>query len=134
MSSPLEVASLPERRDPTVSDVFIAWNRRLHYFIGLYLLFFTWLFVFTGLLLNHPRWQFAQFWANRIQSTTELQVQVPAVTSDVAIARDLMRQLGIAGEIQWANGQPSAGPFAFQVSRPGLVVDIKVDLDRKSTR
>ncbi len=29
------------------------WNRRLHYYFGLYFLFFTWLFALTGLLLNH---------------------------------------------------------------------------------
>ena len=106
---------------------FLVWNRRLHYYLGLYLLFFTWLFVFTGLLLNHPRWQFAQFWPNRLQTTTEHQVQPPTGASDMDRARDLMRQLGIAGEIQWPAQQ--SGPFAFQVSRPGLVVDVKADLE-----
>ena len=128
MSSPLDVEIVSERRGRSTTDVFVLWNRRLHYFVGLYLLFFCWLFVFTGLLLNHPRWQFAQFWPNRVQRTTEQQVQIPAVTSDVERARDLMRQLGLAGEIQWPTVQPAAGPFAFQVSRPGLVVDVKVDL------
>ena len=60
-----------ERRRRGAFDTFLVWNRRVHYYLGLYLLFFTWLFAFTGLLLNHPRWQFAQFWPNRIQSTTE---------------------------------------------------------------
>jgi hypothetical protein len=39
-----------------------------------------------------------------------------------------MRQLGIAGEIQWPAAQPADGSFAFQVSRPGRVVDVKADL------
>ena len=59
-----------ERHGRGAPDAFFVWNRRLHYYLGLCLLFFTWLFVFTGLLLNHPRWQFAQFWPNRMQSTT----------------------------------------------------------------
>jgi hypothetical protein len=42
-------------------DSFLVWNRRVHYYLGLYLLFFIWLFAFTGVLLNHPRWQYAQF-------------------------------------------------------------------------
>jgi hypothetical protein len=42
-------------------STFLVWNRRLHYYLGLYLLFFCWLFAFTGLVLNHPRWAFAQF-------------------------------------------------------------------------
>ena len=42
-----------------------AWNRRLHFYLGLYLLFFIWLFALTGLLLNHPKWSFADFWPMR---------------------------------------------------------------------
>jgi len=117
-----------ERQERSAAGTFLVWNRRIHYFLGLYLLFFTWLFVFTGLLLNHPRWQFAQFWPNRVQTTSEYHVQAPAGGSDVERARDLMRQLGIAGEIQWPAQRP--GPLAFQVSRPGLVLDVKADLEQ----
>ena len=128
MSLPLEVTPFPERRERRAIDRFLVWNRRIHYFIGLYLLFFSWLFVFTGLLLNHPRWQFAEFWPNRVQRTIETAVQSPAGTTDVERARDVMRQLSLNGEIQWPAAQPAGGPFAFQVSRPGLIVDVKVDL------
>lgn len=110
---------------------FFVWNRRLHYYLGLYFLFFTWLFAFTGLLLNHPRWQFAQFWPNRIQTSTEQQVQPAAGGSDAERAHDLMRQLGIRGEIQWPSQQPGAGLLAFQVNRPGLTVDIKADIEQR---
>ena len=110
-------------------DEFLVWNRRFHYYLGLYLLFFCWLFAFTGLLLNHPRWQFAQFWPNRVQTTTEHQFQIPAGATDLERARDLMRQFGIAGEIQFPAAQPSGAPFAFQVSRPGLVIEVKADLN-----
>src|SRR5262245_50051808 len=128
MSFPLEMPRT-ERRSRNAADLFVVWNRRLHYFIGLYLLFFCWLFALTGLLLNHPRWQFAEFWPNRIQSTSERQLEIRAVSSDQERARDLMRQLALAGEIQWpATESAAGGPFAFQVSRPGLIVDVKVDL------
>ncbi|MEO7789450.1 MAG: hypothetical protein ABIX28_07720 [Vicinamibacterales bacterium] len=128
MPSPRDDGMAPGRRERSTAGTFLGWNRRIHYFLGLYLLFFTWLFVFTGLLLNHPRWQFAQFWPNRVQTTAEHHVQAPAGASDVERARDLMRQLGIAGEIQWPAQPP--GPFAFQVSRPGLVLDVKADLEQ----
>jgi hypothetical protein len=39
-----------------------------------------------------------------------------------------MRQLALAGEIQWPGRQPSSGFFAFQVNRPGLVIEINADL------
>ena len=127
MPSPVEGAQLPDRVARRPADVFLVWNRRLHYYLGLYLLFFCWLFAFTGLLLNHPRWQFAQFWPNRAQSTTEHTFQAPQGTTDVERARDLMRQFGIVGEIQWPSAQSATGPFSFQVSRPGLVIDVKAD-------
>ena len=109
-------------------NAFLVWNRRLHFYLGLYLLFFIWLFAFTGLLLNHPRWQFAQFWPNRIQSTTEHTLESMSGVAEIDRARDVMRQLGIDGEVQWPAAQPGNGPFTFQVSRPGLVVDVKADL------
>ena len=117
-----------ERRGRGAFDSFLVWNRRLHFYLGLYLLFFIWLFAFTGLLLNHPRWQFAQFWPNRIQSTTEHTLGPVTAVVDIDRAREVMRELGIAGEVQWPATQPPNGPFTFQVSRPGLVVDVKADL------
>lgn len=128
MSSQLDEGMVPQRRERRSADVFLVWNRRLHYYLGLYLLFFCWLFVFTGLLLNHSHWQFAQFWPSRVQSTTEHHFQGPVATSDGERAHDLMRQFGIAGEIQWPAARPASGPFAFQVNRPGLVIDVKADL------
>jgi hypothetical protein len=104
------------------------WNRRVHFYLGLYFLFFTWLFAFTGLLLNHPRWQFSQFWPHRIQTTTEHALDSVTAIAGIDRARDVMRQLGVAGEVQWPATQPPNGPFTFQVSRPGLIVDVKADL------
>jgi hypothetical protein len=109
-------------------DNVLVWNRRVHYYLGLFLLFFIWLFSFTGLLLNHPRWQFAQFWPNRIQSTTEHTIARVTAANDTDRARDLMGQLGVAGELQWPATQPANGPFTFQVNRPGLNIDVKADL------
>ncbi|HEY6615023.1 MAG TPA: PepSY-associated TM helix domain-containing protein [Vicinamibacterales bacterium] len=117
-----------ERRTRGAVDTVLVWNRRVHYYLGLFLLFFIWLFAFTGLLLNHPRWQFAQFWPNRIQSTTEHTIAAVTAANDTDRARDVMRQLGVSGELQWPATQPANGPFTFQVNRPGFNVDVKADL------
>src|SRR4029453_7697565 len=61
-------------------------------------------------------------------TTTEQQIQAPVGGSEVEQAQHLMQQLGIDGEIQWPAQQ--SGPLAFQVSRPGLVVDVKADLEQ----
>jgi hypothetical protein len=128
MSSRRDDAIEPGQADRSATATFLVWNRRLHYYLGLYLLLFTWLFAFTGLLLNHPRWQFPQFWPNRVQNTTEQAFQAPQADMDLERAHDLMRQLGISGEIQWPAARPAGGPFSFQVSRPGLVIEVKADL------
>lgn len=107
----------------------LVWNRRLHYFIGLYLLFFCWLFAFTGLLLNHPTWEFARFWPDRLQTRTEQRFRPPEGENDLARARDLMAQLHLTGEIEWPSARPADGPFSFKVNRPGHLVDVKADLE-----
>jgi hypothetical protein len=111
-------------------DVFKLWNGRLHYYLGLYLLFFVWLFAFTGLLLNHSQWKFAEFWDSRQQTAFELDIVAPAPAGDLAQACDIMRQLGIRGEIDWTTTRDNARQFDFRVSRPGHIFDIKTDLAR----
>ncbi len=128
MPSLRDEAMSPERKRRGAVDSLLVWNRRVHYYLGLYLLFFIWLFACTGLLLNHPRWQFAQFWPNRTQNTTERTLAPVTAAADIDRARDVMRQLGIAGEIQWPVRQPVNGPFTFHVNRPGLNVEVKADL------
>lgn len=107
-----------------------AWNRRLHYYIGLYLLFFLWLFSFTGLLLNHPKWSFAEFWPNRKQSSFELPIQPPPPGGDLEQARDIMRQAGVRGEIEWTRTRADPSRLDFRASRPGHIVEIKTDLQQ----
>jgi hypothetical protein len=128
MPSRLEDPVVRRSRGHALAAAFLLWNRRSHYYLGLYLLFFCWLFVLTGLLLNHPRWQFAQFWPNRVQTTSEHQIVISPMTTGPERAREVMRQLSLAGEIQWPPTQAASGRFKFQVSRPGLIADVTIDL------
>ncbi|MBM3880693.1 MAG: hypothetical protein FJ387_13420 [Verrucomicrobia bacterium] len=105
------------------------WNRRLHYDIGLMTLFYVWLFSLSGLLLNH-QWSFAEFWPDRPQSQVEREIGPPAHGSDLDQARDLMRQLGLRGEIEWTTTRAEATRFDFRVSRPGEILDVRADLAR----
>lgn len=103
------------------------WNRRVHYFLGLYFLFFIWLFALTGLLLNHHDWKFAELWQNRKTATLEQAIQMPSGGSPLEQAHDLMRQLGVTGEIQWLATKPNTTQIEFRVMRPGRQLDIKAD-------
>ena len=104
-------------------DTFNLWNRKGHYYLGLYFLFFIWLFALTGLLLNHA-WQFAEFWPNRKISKFERTVEVPAMGNGVDRARALMARLGIRGEIEWTAARPDSNVFDFRVNRPGQNISI----------
>src|SRR6266851_3500888 len=99
------MASVSERvparsRSRTFIDTFDLWNRKLHYYTGLYLLLFIWLFAFSGLLLNHG-WKFAEFWPQRKETTAVRPIQAPPGSADLDRARNLMRQLDLSGEVEW---------------------------------
>jgi hypothetical protein len=104
------------------------WNRRFHYYLGLYFLFFLWLFSLTGLMLNHQQW-FTDLYA-RAERSYELPITTPAGDTLVAQTRDLMRQLGLQGEIDFPASQP-AWHIDFNVSRPNGAARVRADLNAK---
>jgi len=108
------------------------WNRKLHYYSGLFFIFFIWLFAFSGLLLNHSSWT-ADFWTHRKETTHDFAITPPgsAIQGDLAQARDLMRQLSIDGEILWTVTRAEPSQFEFQVRRPGYYYFIKSDFVQK---
>jgi hypothetical protein len=104
------------------------WNRKLHFYLGLYFLFFLWLFSFTGLLLNHPQWRFAQFWPERKETHYERPIQPPTSADDLDRAREIMRDLSLAGEIDWPTQKQASGRLDFTVNRPGNTNRVSADL------
>lgn len=109
---------------------FESWNRRAHYYLGLYLLFFVWLFSFTGLVLNHPKWDFADFWPGRKESTIDRQIKRPPAGTDLDQARNILSQLGLQGEIEWTVERGESSRLDFRASRPGSIFEVSADLDR----
>jgi len=118
---------------PRFRAAFERWNRRLHFYAGLFLLFFIWLFAFSGLLLNHPSWSFAESWSNRKEVNYEREIAPPGpeVKGDLGQAHEILRQLGIEGEILWTTTRTDSNQFEFQVRRPGHFFFIKADLAQK---
>jgi hypothetical protein len=134
MRSATEVGS--SGRDP-VNRTFAAsieiWNRKLHYYTGLYLLLFVWLFAFTGLLLNH-QWKFADFWPTRQQTAYERPITSLSAAGDLEQAREILSQLQITGEIEWTTTRADPGKFDFRASRPGHIFEIRSDLAQNRVR
>lgn len=118
----------PQIRPPRFFRAFETWNRKFHIYLGLYFLLFIWLFSISGLVLNHPRWQFAQFWPTREQTSFEQSFQAPVATGNLPMAQDLMRQFKIDGEIYQLTNNVEQGQFAFRVMKPRTRFLIKADL------
>src|SRR5438876_8896753 len=99
MSSAVDQVPLSKPQSRRLADTFETWNRKTHYYLGLYFLFFLWLFLLTGLMLNHGSWSFASAANQRVETKYERTIEVPTEAADVDRARDLMRQLGLTGEL-----------------------------------
>jgi hypothetical protein len=103
------------------------WNRRMHFYLGLFFLLFLWLFSLTGLLLNHGRWALAQAANQRRETRYEQHIHPPAGTSELERARDLMQQLGLVGEIDLPAAPQQPGRLEFNVGRPTEASQVRVD-------
>ena|ERR1041385_702487 len=125
--------SSPAANKARFGIAFKSWNRKLHFYAGLYFLFFTWLFALSGLILNHPGWSFPESWKNRKERSFERQLTIPGpeVKGDLAQAREIMRQLDIEGEILWTTTRTDPNQFVFQVRRPGDFFFLTADFTRK---
>ncbi len=132
MSSPANPPSPPAiPSDPAkLKAVCERWNRKLHFYSGLFLMVFLWLFAFTGLILNHPEWTFHESWRNRHETNLTFSIVRPApeLTSDLQQAHDLMRQMSIEGEILWTTTHADGAPFEFQLRTPHHFYFIKADV------
>ena len=113
---------------PSFARTLETWNRRLHYYLGLYFLFFLWLFSLTGLMLNHQDW-FTDLY-DRHQVTYYPPITTPAGETRTEQTLDLMRQLNLRGEVDWPASQP-VGHIDFTVARPNGAVQVRADLNAK---
>jgi hypothetical protein len=104
------------------------WNRKLHYYLGLYFLFFLWLFSLTGLMLNHQQWFTGLY--DRHEVSYDPAIQTPVGETRAEQTLDLMRQLNLRGEVDWPASQP-VGHIDFNVARPNGAAQVRVDLNAK---
>ena len=107
---------------PSPSGAFGKWNRKIHTYLGLYLLLFLWLFSVTGLVMNHPKW----FPYKVERAPVETQVTPPSGTNDLANAKLLRDELGLRGEILLRR-QRNEGKLNFMILRPNKRFAVNVD-------
>jgi hypothetical protein len=111
---------------PGSNDLYF-WSRKFHIHLGLFLLFFIWLFSLSGLLLNHgSKWKFAGFWDERKEKTTLTAVQIDPDLDSSALIKNIITQLKISGEISGVYMTPDS--IDFRVSVPGHEINLHLNL------
>jgi hypothetical protein len=111
--------------NPLSIDNIVYWNRKLHIYVGLFLLLFILFFSLSGLLLNHSQWEFTSFWKERKETEIITPVIIPINMDSVSLLHNFMKQLNISGEISNVSITPSF--INFRVAKPGTIHDIHVD-------
>jgi uncharacterized protein len=101
------------------------WNRKFHIYTGLFLLFSTLFFSFSGLILNHGKWGFTSFWKERREIKTETQITIPANHESASLIHYFKKKLNLTGEITNVNLSPEN--MNFRVVRPGYMCEISID-------
>lgn len=108
--------------------ILINWNRKIHIYLGLYLLFFMWLFGFSGLLLNH-HWEFANFWENRIETGYDKTIQISEERDQEALVHEIMNKLNLNGSVNNLIFSTDSVFFNFVISKPGTRYVVKANLN-----
>ena len=114
---------------PSFTKAVEKWNRKAHFYLGLYFVFFLWLFALTGLMLNHGQWAVSLAANARVESRFDRAIETPAGSSAIEQARDIMRQLGLEGEIDLGPQRP--GLLQFNTSRPSDANQVRVNLEER---
>jgi len=105
----------------------IKWNRKIHIFLGLFLLVFIWLFGFSGLLLNH-HWEFAKSWEKRKEMNYEKTIQISKEKERFTLAQGIMNELNLKGNIYNLRFSSDTSQLNFIIAKPGMRYDIRAHL------
>ncbi len=104
------------------------WNRKIHIYLGLFLLFFIMLIGFSGLLLNH-HWEFAGFWENRKEASYDKTVQISGEREQDVLVHEIMYNLKLNGSVISPGFSSDSVLLNFIVAKPGTRYDIQANLN-----
>lgn len=111
-----------------INKGLIKWSRKIHIYIGLFLLFFIMLFGFSGLLLNH-HWEFAKFWENRKEIKYDESIQISGERELEALVSEIVDKLQLHGSIINPGFSEDSVLLNFIVAKPGTRYDVQAHLN-----
>jgi hypothetical protein len=106
------------------------WLRVLHGYAGLFVSPFLVVFAVSAILLNHPSALPDPAAATR----REVALQMTDGLKGMDLARAIMAQAGVSGEIDYFPEQAQGPRVRVPVSRPGQKITIDADLSAKTAR
>jgi hypothetical protein len=110
------------------------WLRDLHLYFGLFISPFVLVFAASVFFLNHAKVS-TDRWAT-VETFATLQIPAGLESARgpdaVRLARTLLPQVSLRGEIGFTRYVKDARQFVFPVSRPGLESQVVVDLQNQS--
>ena len=110
---------------------FRYWNKELHLYIGLFLSPFVLIYCVSTILLNH-NWKPWSGGSGTQSRQMEVRLDSSGGAENLLLAKQVMRQAGVAGEILYINRQKNK--LVFPVVRPRETVNFEVDLERGTAR
>lgn len=103
------------------------WNRKIHIYLGLFLLFFIWLFGISGVLLNH-HWDFSNSWEKKIVSNYEETITIGPEREKQQLVQEIIAKLNLAGSIFNPRYTNDSTGLNFIVAKPGTRYDVEASL------
>jgi hypothetical protein len=103
------------------------WNRKVHIYLGLFLLLFIWLFGISGVLLNH-HWAFSNSWEKKVVTTYEETITVSELANKQFLVDDIMGKLNLKGSIFNPKYSSDSTRLSFIAAKPGVRYDIDAGL------
>lgn len=104
------------------------WLRLLHLYGGLFVSPLLVVFAISAILINHPSLQSSPAEPTRRQ----VSIDVPGGLKGLDLAKEVMRQTGVTGEIDFFSEQAQGPRISVPVSRPSVKITITADLAAKT--
>ncbi|MCC5906941.1 MAG: PepSY-associated TM helix domain-containing protein [Balneolaceae bacterium] len=114
-----------KKRSKPPSKIVYRWVRNLHLYIGLFISPFLLIYAISVFFLNHD-WK---PWSDAETEKVSYSISVPDEENSRELARQIMQQLQITGEMNWVNHNQNSNSLSFPVDKPGLKKVIRVNLD-----
>ena len=108
--------------------ILIKWNRKIHIYLGLFLLLFIWLFGFSGLLLNH-HWAFANSWEKRKVMSYDKTIDISKERDKHILVHEIMGKLKLNGSIYNLRYSSDSTHLNFIAAKPAMRYEMKAGLN-----